>query len=55
MLKINYQKVAVRALLIVSAPFIAAMLVLHIVWLALKPSTKYEELENLCAYYKINN
>lgn len=55
MLKINYQKVAVRALLIVSAPFIAAMLVVHIVWLALKPSTKYEELEQLCQYYKINN
>lgn len=55
MLKINYQKVAVRLLLIISAPFIAAMLVVHIVWLALKPSTKYEELENLCSYYKINN
>ena len=55
MLKINYQKVIVRALLIVSAPFVAAMLVLHIVWLALKPSTKYEELEQLCQYYKINN
>ena len=55
MLKINFEKVLVRLLLIISAPFIAAMLVLHIVWLALKPSTKYEELENLCQYYKINN
>ena len=55
MLKINFEKVLVRALLIISAPFIAAMLVLHIVWLALKPSTKYEELEQLCQYYKINN
>lgn len=55
MLKINYQKIAVRALLIISAPLVAAMLVLHIVWLALKPSTKYEELEQLCSYYKINN
>lgn len=54
MLKINYQKVLVRLLLVISAPFIAAMMVLHIVWLALKPSTKYEELEKLCAYYKIN-
>ena len=55
MLKINFEKVLVRALLIISAPFIATMLVLHIVWLALKPSTKYEELEQLCQYYKINN
>ena len=55
MLKINYQKVAVRALLIISAPFVAAMLMIHILYLALKPSTKYEELEQLCQYYKINN
>ena len=55
MFKINFNKVAVRALLIISAPLVAAMLVLHIVWLALKPSTKYEELEQLCQYYKINN
>ena len=55
MLKINYQKVAVRLLLIISAPLVAAMLMVHIVWLALKPSTKYEELEQLCQYYKIND
>ena len=55
MLKINYQKIAVRALLIISAPLVGAMLMVHIVWLALKPSTKYEELEQLCQYYKINN
>ena len=54
MLKINYQKIAVRALLIISAPFIAAVLMNHILYLALKPNTKYEELEKLCAYYKIN-
>ena len=53
MLKINFNKVAVRALLIITAPFIATAMMLHIVWLALKPSTKYEELENLCSYYKI--
>lgn len=55
MLKINLNKVAVRALLIITAPFIATAMMLHIVWLALKPSTKYEELEKLCQYYKINN
>ena len=54
MLKINYQKFAVRALLIITAPFIAAVLMNHILYLALKPNTKYEELEKLCAYYKIN-
>lgn len=55
MFKINFNKVAVRALLIITAPFIATAMMLHIVWLALKPSTKYEELEKLCQYYKINN
>ena len=55
MFKINFNKVAVRALLIITAPFIATAMMLHIVWLALKPSTKYEELEQLCQYYKINN
>lgn len=55
MLKINYQKIAVRALLIISAPFIAVAMMVHIVWLALKPSTKYESFEKLCQYYKINN
>ena len=55
MLKINFNKVAVRALLIITAPFIAVAMMVHIVWLALKPSTKYEELEQFCQYYKINN
>ena len=55
MLKINYQKVAVRLLLIATAPFVAAMLMIHILYLALKPSTKYESFEELCQYYKINN
>ena len=55
MLKINYQKVAVRALLIITAPFTAVAMMVHIVWLALKPNTKYEEFEKLCQYYKINN
>lgn len=55
MLKINFEKILVRLLLIISAPFVAAMMMIHIVWLALKPSTKYEELEQLCQYYKINN
>lgn len=50
----NFNKVAVRLLLIITAPFVAAVLVLHIVWLALKPSTKYEELEQICSYYKTN-
>ena len=54
MLKINFNKVAERADLIITAPFIATAMMLHIVWLALKPSTKYEELEKLCQYYKIN-
>ena len=53
MLKINFNKVMVRLLLIITAPFIAAAMMVHIVWLALKPSTKYEELEKLCQYYKI--
>ena len=55
MLKINLNKVAVRALLIISAPVVALFLMIHILYLALKPSTKYEELEKLCQYYKINN
>ena len=55
MLKINFEKVLVRALLIISAPFVAAMLMIHILYLALKPSTKYESFEELCSYYKINN
>ena len=55
MLKINLNKVAVRLLLIITAPFVAAVMMNHILYLALKPSTKYEELEKLCAYYKINN
>ena len=49
----NFNKVAVRLLLIVTAPFIAAMMMIHILYLALKPSTKYESFENLCSYYKI--
>ena len=55
MLKINYQKVAVRALLIITAPFIAAVLMNHILYLALKPNTKYEDFEKLCSYYKTTN
>ena len=55
MLKINYQKVAVRLLLIITAPIVAAMLMIHILYLAMKPSTKYESFEELCSYYKINN
>lgn len=51
----KFNKVLVRALLIISAPFVAAMMMVHIVWLALKPSTKYESFEELCSYYKINN
>lgn len=53
MFKINYQKVLVRALLIISAPVVALLLMVHILYLALKPSTKYESFENLCSYYKI--
>lgn len=55
MLKINFNKVAVRAVLIISAPVVALFLMIHILYLALKPSTKYESFENLCSYYKINN
>ena len=55
MFKINFNKVAVIALLIITAPFIAAVLMNHILYLALKPNTKYEEFEKLCQYYKINN
>ena len=53
MLKINFNKVAVRALLITTAPFIAVAMMVHILYLAMKPSTKYESFENLCSYYKI--
>lgn len=53
MLKINFNKVAVRSLLIITAPFVAVAMMVHIVWLALNPSTKYESFENLCSYYKI--
>ena len=49
----NFNKVAVRLCLIVSAPFVALLLMVHILYLALKPSTKYESFENLCSYYKI--
>lgn len=51
----KFNKVLVRALLIISAPLVAAMLMIHILYLALKPSTKYESFEELCSYYKINN
>ena len=53
MLKINFNKVAVRALLIITAPFVAVAMMVHILYLAMKPSTKYESFENLCSYYKI--
>ena len=53
MLKINLNKVAVRALLVITAPFIATAMMVHILYLAMKPSTKYESFENLCSYYKI--
>lgn len=49
----KFNKVLVRALLIITAPFVAVAMMVHIVWLALKPSTKYESFENLCSYYKI--
>ena len=55
MLKINLNKVAVRLLLIITAPFVAAVMMNHILYLAMKPNTKYEEFEKLCQYYKINN
>ena len=50
----NFNKVAVRLCLIITAPMVAAVLMTHILYLAMKPNTKYEELEKLCAYYKIN-
>lgn len=54
MLKINFNKVLVRALIIITAPFVAVAMMVHAVWLALKPSTKYEDFEKLCQYYKTN-
>lgn len=51
----KFNKVLVRALLIITAPFVAAVMMNHILYLALKPNTKYEEFEKLCQYYKINN
>jgi len=52
MLKFDIKKLIARSTIIVSAPFIAVAMMVHIVYLALKPSTKYEDLEKLCQYYK---
>ena len=52
MLKFNLKKVVARALIIISAPFVAVAMMINIIWLALKPSTSYERLEKLCLYYK---
>ena len=52
MLKLDLKKVVARSIVIVSAPIVAVAMMVHIVYLALKPSTKYETLEKLCSYYK---
>ena len=54
MLKFDLKKLFARTVIIASAPFVAVAMMVHIVWLALKPSTKYEELEKLCSYYEQN-
>ena len=52
MFKFNFKKIIARTIIIASAPFVAAVLMNHILYLALKPNTKYEDLEKLCSYYK---
>lgn len=52
MLKFNFKKLLARAIVIVSAPIAAMFLMIHIVYLALKPSTKYEDIVKLCSYYE---
>jgi len=52
MLKFDFKKVVARTVIIATAPFIATAMMVHIVYLALKPSTKYEDLEKLCHYYE---
>ena len=54
MLKFNLKKVVARSIIIVTAPFVAVAMMINIIWLALKPSTSYERLENVCSYYNQN-
>lgn len=52
MLKFDFKKVVARSIIIVTAPFVAVAMAINIIWLALKPSTKYEDIVKLCSYYE---